>query len=742
MNYINYYLIKAHLIFIFLIFSFIIIHTNSIKAQVTKANPTSFFNVEDTVCVDEYINVVYTGNASPSANYFWDFGDAIVLSGNSQGPYIIQWSTSGMKKISLYVYDNFIYSDTTEHVIYVDKVYSGISPLGATTVCRGDTVTLFAFTCTNCNYQWFYNGVAIPDEVNPIYKATLSGEYNLITTNLNTGCSVMAQPVTITIGEKNFPIDFSGNAQFITSPPYAVAFNNLTLNSYKYNFTWVFGDGNDSLCNNTPIFYIYKYAGLYDISLIAEDKITGCRDTLTKNGYIYCINGPSNPCDLSVKIHSNINYPTCPEDTVILTAISSNALHFQWTLNGQIIPNDTNYICYATDKGYYQVLVSDNSCSVVSEPFIVNRIPVVKPIILSEGNIRSCTLDTMILFTPVLANYVTANWSNSCNSYQNYITQSGFYSVYVTDINGCVTASDPFPVNASIAEPPQICIILVDSSLNKNRIIWDTPNDISLINSFNVYKLSPVNGGYNLLASLPNYIREYVDYSSSPQVHSDIYRISVTDTCNIESLMSDFHKTTHLNVSPASPKGYSLTWDHYQGFPFYKYYIYRGFSYNNMLLLDSIAYNPLIYTYTDTTSISTPLYYMISAVKPGCPCVGGNSLKNMSGPYSQSLSNVIDNIAYIDTSLYSYGINTITLHNNNIKIYPNPSNAEIFVNISKIEYTEDVVLDMLDLQGRIMLSKQLKERVSRININNLQKGLYIIRIKSINQIYTTKLVKN
>ena len=75
--------------------------------------PTSDFSTADITCLSDIVNVEYTGNASSSATYNWDFGaDAIIISGSGQGPYDIQWTTPGIKTISLWV-DNGCISNTS-----------------------------------------------------------------------------------------------------------------------------------------------------------------------------------------------------------------------------------------------------------------------------------------------------------------------------------------------------------------------------------------------------------------------------------------------------------------------------------------------------------------------------------------------------------------------------------------------------------------------------------------------------
>lgn len=47
---------------------------------------------------------------------------------------------------------------------------------------------------------------------------------------------------------------------------------------------------------------------------------------------------------------------------------------------------------------------------------------------------------------------------------------------------------------------------------------------------------------------------------------------------------------------------------------------------------------------------------------------------------------------------------------------------------------------IIDLTGKIVLN--LKSNLSQINVQNLEKGIYILSIKSENKIYNYKIVKN
>ena len=93
--------------------------SESIVVNVTET-PTSDFNLRSVICVSENAEVNYTGFA-PNANYSWDFGDGVVLSGANAGPYQVSFPTAGPKTISLVVEENGCFSSQTTKTIVVEE---------------------------------------------------------------------------------------------------------------------------------------------------------------------------------------------------------------------------------------------------------------------------------------------------------------------------------------------------------------------------------------------------------------------------------------------------------------------------------------------------------------------------------------------------------------------------------------------------------------------------------------------
>jgi gliding motility-associated-like protein len=105
--------------------------------------PTSAFEMPNGVCSPDTVTVNYTGTASDTAEYNWDFGSATIISGSGQGPYELQWANGGLKSVKLWVIEACP-SDTTIKTINVKQgpiaqltADQTIIPYGTTTVLHG-----------------------------------------------------------------------------------------------------------------------------------------------------------------------------------------------------------------------------------------------------------------------------------------------------------------------------------------------------------------------------------------------------------------------------------------------------------------------------------------------------------------------------------------------------------------------------------------------------------------------------
>ena len=84
--------------------------------------PEAAFTLTPNICANETATLTFTGTATDSANFNWDFGSAQIISGAGQGPYQLSFSNAGNYSISLSIEDNACTSNIAEENIMVDPL--------------------------------------------------------------------------------------------------------------------------------------------------------------------------------------------------------------------------------------------------------------------------------------------------------------------------------------------------------------------------------------------------------------------------------------------------------------------------------------------------------------------------------------------------------------------------------------------------------------------------------------------
>ncbi|KAA3631077.1 MAG: hypothetical protein DWQ02_16920 [Bacteroidetes bacterium] len=82
--------------------------------------PEAEFLLIDPICQLDNLNILFTGEAGPSATFNWDFDGGNLISENS-GLYEIHWDTSGNKLVQLFIQDGACVSDTFSQVVQIDS---------------------------------------------------------------------------------------------------------------------------------------------------------------------------------------------------------------------------------------------------------------------------------------------------------------------------------------------------------------------------------------------------------------------------------------------------------------------------------------------------------------------------------------------------------------------------------------------------------------------------------------------
>ena len=220
-------------------------------------------------------------------------------------------------------------------------------------------------------------------------------------------------------------------------------------------------------------------------------------------------------------------------------------------------------------------------------------------------------------------------WSNGASTDDLQGVSAGTYYVTVTGSNGCIATASA-TISGQLPSSQSICLVTVDSTSGKNLIVWEkTPGAAS----YNIYRETTQSGVYFLAGTVPyDSLSTYLDPLSNPLQKSYRYKISATDTCGNESNLSTEHKTMHLTINQGLGGDINLIWNHYDGFSFNTYYIYRYTTPTGWQVIDSIQSN--LNSFTDFSPPTSDLWYQV-VVKHPSVCAATLKANN----YNSSKSN-------------------------------------------------------------------------------------------------------
>jgi PKD repeat protein len=553
----------------------------------------------------------------------------VVVSGSGAGPIDVIWNSGGNKHPSLLVSDNGCVSNISQKNINIIPSSVNISALGPTSFCDGGSVILTAMSA-NMTYQWYKDQQLINNATQAFYTATQSGNYFILAHDTITGCNSISNQVNVTNNTTDFNLAFIANPNSFTAAPFTTNIVNQTPNKTNYYWVWEFGDGNTSSLLDPA--HTYAFNGTYDVRVIAKDVNTGCYDTLVKPGYITCSGGASNPCTINAAI-TPAGYATiCQGDSITLTATAGAGYTYQWIRNNFLIAGADSMVYVAKTAGNYQVIISDSNCTQTSPPLVLANYPSIQPAILSSGTLQACSNDSMLLSVNV--GYSSYNWNTGDTTPSIYIHNTGYYQVSVTDNYGCSLTSPQFAVSNSYLNPPEICIVTVDSN-DHNVIVWERPNT-TLIDSFYIYREGIYAGIYDKIGVVPySATSVFIDTNSQPGARSYRYRLAAVDTCGGVSLQGQFHKTMHLTINAGLNGAWNLIWEPYQGLQYSSFRIYRGTTVNNMTMIAQLPGTNT--TFTDMYPPPGNLIYQTEVLSP-TPCYPDSIYKGKTN-YLTSRSN-------------------------------------------------------------------------------------------------------
>ena len=457
-------------------------------------------------------------------------------------------------------------------------------------------------------------------------------------------------------------------------------------------------------------------AGSYPITVTGGSDINY---TFMRYSGILMVSPATSGCSHSAIITNTHPAKLCPGDSVELTANTGIGYAYQWFSNDTLIPGatDSKYVCGT--EGYCHVEITANGCKAKSSPAVILFYPQTKtPKLIETGQMLPCNGGGMETISTELV-YVSYLWSTGSDSSAIIINESGDYFVTVKDVNGCQAKSDTLKVNTSLGVRPSICEVTVGPESGKNVIFWNR-EATGNIREYYIYKEGKTNVFDPLDTVQYKDFNYYIDLASDPKAMSNRYRISALDTCGAKTPMSTIHKTMHLNLNLRFGGGINLQWEGYEGIPVTNYTILHGDDPAALTVLknDISAFNT---SYSILDSLKT--YYQVAINLP-VNCLANELLKIDTGPYAQSLSNIVE---FKESNLTA--INSIKA-----SVYPNPF-VSVFTLRYKLETSEDVTIEIYNELGilefnSVLPSQQTGVHEIRLNASdcNLAGGIHFIKI--------------
>ncbi|MBI4930738.1 MAG: gliding motility-associated C-terminal domain-containing protein [Bacteroidetes bacterium] len=467
--------------------------TASQTVFVTAGAPTSSFTADTVACLGTNTTVTYTGNASSSASYTWNFGSGNVISGSGQGPYVISYASPGTYTMSLDVTECATPSGITTMTVTVFAPPTANAG-NDVSICIGNSTSLSG--SGGINYGWGPSGAGLSCTLcqNPVASPTTTMTYTLAVMDAN-GCTntdivnVTVNPlpaanagtdVSMCIGS-SASLSASGGNTYVWSP--ATNLSNVNIANPTANptasitYTVTVTDANG--CSNTDAILI-TVNPLPTANAGADATIcAGTSTTLSASGgnnYLWTpatnlssanisnpvanptsnstytvtvtdANGCSNTDAMNIFVNpvpvanAGPNASICFGFSTSLNA--SGGSSYSWVPStGLSNPNISNPVANPTSTTTYTIIVSNGNCASVSSMSVtVNPTPVATISLQTNVSCFGGSNGNATVTVSVGTNPITYLWTPSSQATQTATGLSqGNYSVSITDANGCTTS--------------------------------------------------------------------------------------------------------------------------------------------------------------------------------------------------------------------------------------------------------------------------------------------------------------
>jgi gliding motility-associated-like protein len=425
---------------------------------VSIGNPTSSFDIPDTVCINQTFTAI---NTSSAGNYVWNFGsNAMPQFSNSLQPNVT-FTQGGIQTISLTTSStNGTCFDTYTTTIYVEDIQVSFTANPTYSCSQPLSVTFNGNANTNIvNWNWDFGDLNFDTTQNTshTYQVNSSPYSNnnetifspTLTVTSASGCTASTfQEIIISLPGARFMPDVVSGCL-----PLEVTFSDSSSsNEAIVSWEWHYGDGNSVIFNNDSSHnYTFNNVGEYDVFLIIENS-AGCIDT---SGIITIYVGDELNLDFAIDKNS-----VCPGEEVVFTNLSpDSALVTSWhySSNGELLSHhcfqdDSPILSFNNVTGFQDITLTAEYNGCYSTKTYQSLIEVKGPIAKFTME-QDCASPFEARFLNISGDATSVSWdfgdgSTSTEAIDTIVhtyTSPGDYQVILTAYNnssGCAESKD------------------------------------------------------------------------------------------------------------------------------------------------------------------------------------------------------------------------------------------------------------------------------------------------------------
>lgn len=318
---------------------------------------------------------------------------------------------------------------------------ASVTPVGPISICAGSNATLTANTGSGFTYQWYRNNTLISGATSSTYTPTQSGDYYVIVSSAG-GCQTPGTSNTVSVTINTAPsasITPTGTQTICAGSTVVMQANTGT----GLNYQWY--NGSNPITGATSSSYTASAAGSYHVVVTNASgcSATSSNTTINVNTVPTAITTPSGAVTI------------CTGATQLISANTGTGYTYQWLLNNAPISGATSSTYSASTAGNYAVIISvGTGCSDTSSVLALSTNPLPTAVITPSGPTSFCIGGQVILNTTLGSGY-TYQWYKGttllvgATSSSYTVTQSGTYSVVVTNTLGCTANSNAISVTVN-----------------------------------------------------------------------------------------------------------------------------------------------------------------------------------------------------------------------------------------------------------------------------------------------------